>query len=335
MVLHLDAPLKAPAIIEVEGEMDPGADLFDDQPEPQAMASLPRSNRGASAFGRFAVWVFGTLFALVLGVQAWRFVSGLLASAPWLGAAAMGLVALAFGVTLVQAVREGLAFVRLGQLDSLRQAALRAHAAADLAQARAVVARLDRLYAPRPEMAVVRAGLAQTQGDVFDADSLLRLAEQALILPLDLRARAEVESATRQVALVTALIPLALADVAAALLANLRMIRRLAEIYGGRAGTLGSWRLMRRVFVSLMATGAMAMTDDLIGSFAGGGLLARLSRRFGEGVVNGALTARVGLAAMEICRPLPFVVAQRPGVTATVAQALTGLVSRKTADDPA
>ena len=36
----------------------------------------------------------------------------------------------------------------------------------------------------------------------------------------------------------------------------------------------------------------------LIGTLAGGGALAQLSRRFGEGLVNGALTARVGVAAI-------------------------------------
>jgi uncharacterized protein (DUF697 family) len=57
---------------------------------------------------------------------------------------------------------------------------------------------------------------------------------------------------------VTALVPLALADVFAALTANLRMIRRVAEIYGGRSGLLGSWRLTRAVFAHLVATGAVA-----------------------------------------------------------------------------
>ncbi len=333
MVLHLEDPLKAPAVIEVSGEFDPGAEDFADLAQAPLLAKIAR---GPSAFARFGLWVFGLLFALVLAVQAWRFVTGLWGTSAWLGYLALGLLVLALGVAGVQALREGLAFVRLGQLDAIRQAALRAHASADLAQARKVVARLDRLYAPRPDMAAARATLAQSQGDVFDADTLLRLTEDALILPLDTLARAEIMAATRQVAVVTALIPLALADVVAALLANLRMIRRLAEIYGGRAGTLGSWRLLRKVFVSLLATGAVALTDDLIGSFAGGGILARLSRRFGEGVVNGALTARVGVAAMELCRPLPFVAAQRPGVSATVAQALAGLVSRKAeTGDPA
>ncbi len=340
MVLHLEDPLKAPAMIEVRAEFDPGADLFEDLPASSAaVASVEAAFRTAtrrwSGFGRFGAWVFGSLFVLVLAVQAWRFVAGLWAFAPTLGYLAFGLIGLALGIVGLQVWREALAFLRLAQLDSIRQAARRAHATADLAQARAVVARLDKLYAARPEMGAARGQLSQTQTDIFDADMVLVAAEQALILPLDAIARAEVEAATRQVAVVTALIPLALADVGTALLCNLRMIRRLAEIYGGRAGALGSWRLLRQVFVALLASGAVALTDDLIGSFASGGILARLSRRFGEGVVNGALTARVGLAAMEICRPLPFDVGQCPGVSATVARALAGLASRKPgADDP-
>ena len=35
------------------------------------------------------------------------------------------------------------------------------------------------------------------------------------------------------------------------------------------------------------------------------GLLGRLSARFGEGAVNGILTSRIGLAAMDVCRPIP------------------------------
>ncbi|MGR3493369.1 MAG: TIGR01620 family protein, partial [Shimia sp.] len=148
------------------------------------------------------------------------------------------------------------------------------------------------------------------------------------LTPLDALAVREVEAGARQVATVTALVPLALADVAAALTSNIRMIRRIAEIYGGRSGTLGSWRLAQAVFSHLVATGAVAVGDDLIGSVAGGSLLAKVSRRFGEGVVNGALTARVGVAAMEVCRPLPFRAEQRPSVTAILGRSVTGLFDR-------
>ncbi|MCK4711635.1 MAG: DUF697 domain-containing protein, partial [Marinosulfonomonas sp.] len=150
-------------------------------------------------------------------------------------------------------------------------------------------------------------------------------AETQIIAPLDAQAVKEIEAAARQVATVTAIVPLALADVAVALIANLRMIRRIAEVYGGRSGTLGNWRLTRAVLAHLVATGAVAVGDDLIGSVVGGGVMAKISRRFGEGVINGALTARVGVAAIEVCRPLPFITAKRPSVTGLMKRALTGV----------
>jgi putative membrane protein len=142
-----------------------------------------------------------------------------------------------------------------------------------------------------------------------------------------------VQAAARQVATVTALVPLALADVAAALTANLRMIRRVAEIYGGRSGFLGSWRLTRAVLTHLVATGAVAVGDDMLEPLLGGSLLGKLSRRFGEGLVNGALTARVGVAAMEVCRPLPFSPRRRPSVRGMVKNALGGLFTSLAAKD--
>ncbi|GAB1395693.1 hypothetical protein MASR1M65_04700 [Saprospiraceae bacterium] len=70
----------------------------------------------------------------------------------------------------------------------------------------------------------------------------------------------------------------------------------------------------------------LASADDLIGSFAGGGLASKLSRRFGEGVVNGALTARIGIAAMELRRPLPFRDAGTAGGLVRSSRALAAMI---------
>ena len=182
-------------------------------------------------------------------------------------------------------------------------------------------------------MAAARDLVAARQPEIFDPETLLMLSETHLLARLDAEARREIEAASRSVAAATALIPLALADVAAALAANLRMIRRMAEIYGGRAGAVGGWRLARTVMTHLVATGAVAAGDDLVHTMAGGGVLAKLSRRFGEGVVNGALTARVGIAAMEVCRPLPFLAQPRPRVGNLVSRGLAGLFGGDRGDD--
>lgn len=299
-------------------------------PEGRAMgAVMTLAARGPSLLAR---WFWSLLVALVgtvISVAAWNFVTGLIVSTPILGYAVAALVAAFVLVVLLIVVKEVSVFSRLKRIDSLHRAATQALAAGDLAAARDLVTGLTRLYAGREDTRWGRDKLAERQGDIFEAQDLLGLAETALLTPLDTAARAEVEAAARQVATVTALVPIALADVVAALGANIRMIRRIGEIYGGRSGTLGSWRLLRAVMSHLVATGAVAVGDDMLEPFLGGGLLGKLSRRFGEGLVNGALTARVGVAAMEVCRPLPFARQPRPSVRGIVSSALGGLFSKE------
>ena len=287
--------------------------------------------RPASRLGQLFWAGFGGFASFVLALTACDFITGLFARNPVLGAIGLGLLVLLLVAALVIGLRELAAFARLRRLDDIRRAAQTALAEADLPAARRAVDRLISLYATRPELAPALAAVERRADDQFDADGLIGLAERDVLGPLDLAASREVEKAARQVALVTAFVPLALADMATALIANLGMIRRIAEIYGGRSGVLGNWRLTRTVLSHLAATGALAVGDDLIHSVLGGSLLSKLSRRFGEGVVNGALTARVGVAAIEVCRPLPFQSAPKPRVSVLLQRALSGLFGRSEA----
>jgi putative membrane protein len=56
----------------------------------------------------------------------------------------------------------------------------------------------------------------------------------------------------------------------------------------------------------------MAASDTLLQQILGHGVAAKVSARLGEGVLNGLLTARLGLAAIEVARPLPFVALAPP-----------------------
>jgi len=295
-------------------------------PRPRTMELVTRIvGRRPSRVTRFFLNTLSALLTFLLSMAALRFFENLMARSPVLGWIGVGLCAAFTLATLALAIREYAAWARLGRIDEIHRDSGRALAARDLEQAQKVLGKLDVLYARRPEMARARQNVTRRREDSFDAEVLLAMAEAELLAPLDQQARREIEAAARTVAAATALIPLALADVLTALAANLRMIRRMAEIYGGRAGAVGGWRLARTVVTHLIATGAVAAGDDLIHTVAGGGILARVSRRFGEGVVNGALTARVGIAAMEVCRPLPFIQAPRPKVGNLMARGLKGL----------
>jgi len=313
----LITPASAPPVPETEATAPTGQAL-------QMVAAL--AVRKPSLLGRLFWAAFLALVSAAIGLAAWDFVFGLLGRNLWLGRAFLAVIAVFVAAGLGIALKEWVALVRLKRVDRLRSDI--AAVSDDTARAAKAADRLSQLYRGRADMTWALDRLAHQREQVFDADALMALCETTLMTPLDAAARREVEASARQVAVVTAIVPLALADVVTALAANMRMVRRIAEIYGGRAGFFGSWRLLKTVMLHLVATGAVAVGDDLIHSVAGGGLLSKLSRRFGEGVVNGALTARVGIAAMEVCRPMPFAAVPRPKVTGLVKNALAGLFGK-------
>ena len=330
-----DDTRRGPVLIELEDAAGPGPaeappvpDVAGAAEAPQGRAMQMAATLAARRPSRLARWFWGLLTALigvVVSTLAWNFVLGLIASNAILGWAVAALIAAFVLVALAIVVKEVAVFSRLARMDRLHRLAEEALVEEDLAKARDFAGRLDGMYRGRAELEWHHARFVDRKDEPFDASGVLILAESELLAPLDALALREVEAASRQVATVTALVPLAFADVIAAMTSNIRMIRRIAEVYGGRSGTLGSLRLTRAVMTHLVATGAVAVGDDMVGSVLGGNVLARLSRRFGEGVVNGALTARVGLAAMEVCRPMPFGEGRRPKVTTVLRRALTGL----------
>src|SRR4029079_16538335 len=123
---------------------------------------------------------------------------------------------------------------------------------------------------------------------------------------------------SRRVTMLTAVTPAAALDILFVAAQNLRRLREIATLYGGRPSVLATLRLARMVIGHLAVTGGLALSDSVIQHIVGKGLIGRLSARFGEGAVNGILTARIRLAAVDVCRPIPQ--------EAEAKEKLTGLV---------
>ena len=247
------------------------------------------------------------LIALGLGLAVDNLIRDLFSRNDWLGWLALALAAIAALALVVVVAREIAGLVRLRRINRIHEHAVEAATADDRDAALGVVREIETLYKRRPETARGRAALARQRREIIDGRDLIGLAETELLLPFDESARRMVLSSAKRVALVTAISPRALVDLLFVGYEILRLIRRLATLYGGRPGTLGFIRLSQETVGHLAVTGGMAAGDSIVQQLLGHGVAARLSARLGEGVVNGMLTARVGIAAIEVCRPLPFI----------------------------
>jgi putative membrane protein len=303
-----DASRPARGTVHVTPEPDP-AQL----PVPIDVPPLVPARRGFR-WGTLFWTATGGLVLLGLGLGIVNLIEDLFARSESLGF--LGL-AFAFAATLALTVviaREAFGLARLATIEKLHLRAAQVLLSDDRAASRAIVGDLLKLAHQNPQLARARAALQGHADDIIDGADMIKLAERELMTPLDQEARRLVSSAAQRVSIVTAVSPRALIDVLFVFVASLRMIRQLARLYGGRPGTIGMIRLMRHVIGHLAITGGLAASDSLVQQVLGHGIAAKLSQRLGEGVLNGLLTARLGLAAIDVTRPLPFTALPRPAL---------------------
>jgi putative membrane protein len=314
--------LRKPAVFSVD---DPRLvvtrreEPFADEIAPEAsdgnlpMAAAPPPRKGFPWGGLFWSALSG-LVVLGLGLAVANLIEDLFARTPWLGAIGLGLGVLAGLALLVIVLREAIGLMRLGKVEALRRRALETIMSDNRDAGRALLDDMLTLTKRIPRLARGRGRLEVHRNDIIDGRDLVGLAERELMAPLDLEARTLVASAAKRVSVVTAISPRAAVDMLFVLVNALNLIRRLAVLYGGRPGALGVLKLFRQVMSHLAVTGGVAVTDSLLQQLIGHGLAARLSARLGEGMVNGLLTARLGLLAMDLVRPLPFHELPRPSL---------------------
>jgi putative membrane protein len=232
----------------------------------------------------------------------------------------LGVVGVACAALLVTALiaiigREIVGLSRLATIETLHARAAVALARDDRPAAEAIVRDLAKIARGNPRLAHARATLQGHSRDIIDGADLLKLAERELMAPLDAEARRLISTTAQRVSIVTAISPRALVDMLFVFAAAIRLIRQLALLYGGRPGALGLIRLTRHAIAHLAITGGVAASDSVIQQMLGHGIAAKLSARLGEGLLNGLLTARLGLAAVDVTRPLPFTALPRPALS--------------------
>ncbi len=288
----------------------------------EEMAAAPPP--ATSLWSRLFWTGLGGLVSLAFGIAVSTLIDDLFTRAQWLGWVGVAALALFLIGGLVLLGREVFALRSLARLDTLRERAAKALLDKDDRAAAAVAADLLAAMAGNARTARGRAAVAAAFADgIVDGAQRLRIVEREILEPLDREATRLVAEAARRVSVVTAISPRAAVDLAMVFATAVRLIRRIAELYGGRPGTFGMVKLLRHVLAHMALTGGMAAGDTILDQIVGHGLAAKLSAKLGEGVLNGLLTARLGITAIAVTRPLPYIGAPRPDVRDLVGDAIS------------
>lgn len=164
------------------------------------------------------------------------------------------------------------------------------------------------LDAGHPALQRWQASLHETHND----REIVALYAQLVQPVLDRQARREISRYAAESTLMIAVSPLALVDMAFIAWRNLRLVNRIAALYGIDLGYFSRIRLFRLVLLNIAFAGASELVREVGMDWMSQDIAARLSARAAQGIGAGLLTARLGIKAMELCRPLPWLEGEKP-----------------------
>lgn len=201
------------------------------------------------------------------------------------------------------------------RLWRLRQRAHERDEARDLMHSHAVgkgrafcekLARQAGLDQSHPALQRWYAAIHETQND----REVVSLYAQIVQPVLDAQARREISRSAAESTLMIAVSPLALVDMAFIAWRNLRLINRIATLYGIELGYYSRLRLFRLVLLNIAFAGASELVREVGMDWMSQDLAARLSARAAQGIGAGLLTARLGIkrwSSAARCRGSPMI----------------------------
>ncbi|MCW9698398.1 MULTISPECIES: TIGR01620 family protein [unclassified Avibacterium] len=138
------------------------------------------------------------------------------------------------------------------------------------------------------------------------------LFSQTVLKPIDKQAQKLISKNAIEAAVVVAVSPLAVVDMFFVAWRNIRLINQLAKLYHIELGYFSRLRLLRMVLLNMAFAGATEVVKEIGMDWLSQDVTAKFSARIAQGVGVGLLTARLGIKAMEFCRPLAFKQEERP-----------------------
>ncbi|USD66441.1 TIGR01620 family protein [Vibrio sp. SCSIO 43136] len=253
-------------------------------------------------------WLFGGIAATFLALVGWQGVDSVvtaLQAGDWLGLGWGGFIAALSALGGSALAKEWWKLRRLKQRFSTQEQAVELLESDQLGKAKPFCQQL----AKQSELPAEHTGYERWINAVNSTHSdqeVLTMYDSFVLETLDQKAKKLIAKSAGESALLVAISPLAIADMLLVAWRNLKLVNDLANLYGVELGYWSRIRLLKLVFVNMAAAGATELVADASMDLLSMDLAGKLSTRAAQGLGVGLLTARLGLKAVQLVRPLPW-----------------------------
>lgn len=206
----------------------------------------------------------------------------------------------------------------LGTLENIHEHADALQESRAVNGAAALVNELREFYADKPQAPYLKRCLDRLP-DYSDDSEVIDHLHRAFLKPLDKEALRRVSAHSLQTGTIIALSPWAAMDTALVFWRNIKMVEDIAQIYGVRPSLGNRFKLVKKVIGHLAVVGAsQVLVDSLVQNFATAGVGLPVLGAFAQGAGAGIYTAKIGIATIEVSRPMTLAQAEKPNLSAII-----------------
>ena len=284
------------------------------RPAPSGAALARRSSRAV----RLGMAGLAAAFVGWLGVDAYLWIASAFERSAALGWVATAAVAAGVGGAALVIARELTSFLALRNVEAnQRRIAAQSDVMrpADMQESiRAVLAAIPK---DRESEAAIEAFQRKVQRHHTGAQQL-ELVSHTVLATFDRRAEAIVRRAATRAFAINAISPTAVTDALFFIACSVRMVREIAACYGHRPTAAATVHLLRRLMVEAGKLGAIDLAAATFTQHIAGAVAERVAASAAESMYASQRMARLGLATMQLCRPIPFRPQEIPGITSSL-----------------
>ncbi len=310
---------KPKAKIAEESQLIFEEDFFEDATYLEEGPKSPLIKDNKYSLLKYFSILMALMFSLILGLSIEQIIQDFYLRSEWLGHISFVIFILSGVFFLILMLREWFALRKLNNLSGFRER-LNSGAVKSLQDAHKISDEISYIYRNRDDVKDALKKIKDHKADIMDSEDYLLILERELMHPLDQQSEALLIAAAKRVSIVTAVNPRALIDMIFIGYESFKLLRAMSVVYGGKSHSFAMIKLYRLAFANLAISGGIALTDGLASQLFGHSLASKISTKFGEGVLNGMLIIRFGIAAQSILRPMPFIEAPAPKAVSIISK---------------